>query len=249
MSIRTIIIEDEAPARDIVKIYLNKHPEIELLGEFSDGFSGVKAINELKPDLLFLDIQLPKLNGFEILELVEHFPVIIFTTAYDQFALKAFEMNATDYLLKPFSAERFDAALQKALEKLKSKSQEVKQVQKLVETINEKIESIDRVVVKTGTKIKVIPAENIIYVEAQDDYVMIYTNESKHLKEKTMKYFETHLDASQFIRVHRSYIVNVNYIAQLEHFTKDSYVVILKTGAKLKVSDSGYKNLKARLNF
>jgi two-component system, LytTR family, response regulator len=249
MSIRTIIIEDEAPARDIVKIYLNKYPEIELLGEFSDGFSGVKAINELKPDLLFLDIQLPKLNGFEILELVEYFPVIVFTTAYDQFALKAFEMNATDYLLKPFSAERFDAALIKAIEKLKSKNQEAKQVQKLVETVSEKTETIDRVVVKTGTKIKVIPAENIIYVEAQDDYVMIYTNESKHLKEKTMKYFETHLNASQFIRVHRSYIVNVNYIAQLEHFTKDSYIVILKTGAKLKVSDSGYKNLKARLNF
>ncbi len=249
MSIRTIIIEDEAPARDIVKIYLNKYPEIELLGEFADGFGGIKAINELKPDLLLLDIQLPKLNGFEILELVEHFPIIIFTTAYDQFALKAFEMNATDYLLKPFSSERFDTALQKAFEKLKNKNHEAKVVQKLVETVSEKAENIDRVVVKTGSKIKVIPAEKIIYIEAQDDYVMIYTDESKHLKEKTMKYFETHLNASHFIRIHRSYIVNVNYIAQLEHFTKDSYLVILKNGAKLKVSDSGYKNLKARLNF
>jgi len=249
MSIRTIIIEDEAPARDIVKIYLKKHSEIELLGEFSDGFSGVKAINELKPDLLFLDIQLPKLNGFEILELIEHFPVIIFTTAYDQFALKAFEMNATDYLLKPFSAERFDAALQKALDKIKSKKDEVQEVQKLVESVSEKTDSLDRVVVKSGTKIKVIPADKIIYIEAQDDYVMIYTEESKHLKEKTMKYFESHLDDSQFVRIHRSYIVNVNYIAQLEHFTKDSYLVILKNGAKLKVSDSGYKNLKTRLNF
>jgi two-component system, LytTR family, response regulator len=249
MSIRTIIIEDEEPARDIVKAYLKKYDDIELLGEFADGFNGVKAINELKPDLLFLDIQLPKLTGFEILELVEFTPVIIFTTAYDQFALKAFEMNATDYLLKPFGADRFETAMKKALDKLKNKQAETSTLQKLVETIDEKTESIDRVVVKTGNKIKVIPAEKIFYIEAQDDYVMIYAEEGKHLKEKTMKYFETHLDGSQFIRIHRSYIVNVNYIAQLEHFTKESYLVILKNGAKLKVSDSGYKNLKARLNF
>lgn len=247
--IRTLLVEDEEPAREIVKSYLKKYPEIEIIGEAADGFSGVKAINELKPDLLFLDIQLPKLTGFEILELVEHAPVIIFTTAYDQFALKAFELNATDYLLKPFSADRFDIAIQKAFEKLKAKQAEEPAIKKLVETIDEKTESIDRVVVKTGTKIKVIPSEKIQYIEAQDDYVMIYSEEGKHLKEKTMKYFESHLDNSMFIRIHRSYIVNVNYIIQLEHFSKDSYLVILKNGAKLKVSDSGYKNLKSRLNF
>jgi two-component system, LytTR family, response regulator len=249
MKIRTLIIEDEEPARDIVKTYLSKYSDVEIIGEAADGFSGVKLINELKPDLLFLDIQLPKLTGFEILELAEHAPVIIFTTAYDQFALKAFEMNATDYLLKPFSADRFDGAIQKAVAKLNSKQDETQSIKKLVETVDEKTESIDRVVVKTGTKIKVIPAERIIYIEAQDDYVMIYAEEGKHLKEKTMKYFETHLDNSVFIRIHRSYIVNVNHIAQLEHFTKDSYVAVLKNGVKLKVSDSGYKNLKSRLNF
>jgi two-component system LytT family response regulator len=249
MSVRTLIIEDEGPARDIVKTYLKKYPDIELIGECPDGFSGVKAINEMKPDLLFLDIQLPKLTGFEILELVDHTPVIIFTTAYDQFALKAFEMNATDYLLKPFSSDRFETAMQKSLEKLKSKKSEQPVIKKLVETVDEKSETIDRVVVKTGTKIKVIQADKIMYIEAQDDYVMIYTEESKHLKEKTMKYFETHLDNSQFIRIHRSYIVNVNFIVQLEHFSKENYLVILKNGTKLKVSDSGYKNLKARLNF
>jgi two-component system, LytTR family, response regulator len=249
MSIRTLIIEDEEPARDIVKSYLKKYRDIELIGECADGFSGVKAVNEMKPDLLFLDIQLPKLTGFEILELVEHSPVIVFTTAYDQFALKAFEMNATDYLLKPFSSERFETAMQKALDKLKSKKSEEPVIKKLVETVDEKSEVIDRVVVKTGTKIKVIPADKIMYIEAQDDYVMIYAEESKHLKEKTMKYFETHLDKSQFIRIHRSFIVNVNYIVQLEHFSKENYLVILKNGAKLKVSDSGYKNLKSRLNF
>ena len=249
MNIRTLIIEDEEPARDIVKTFLKKYSEIELIGECADGFTAVKTINETKPDLLFLDIQLPKLTGFEILELIEHTPIIIFTTAYDQFALKAFELNATDYLLKPFSADRFDVAVQKALEKLKTKQIESPAIKKLVETIDEKTEIVDRVVVKTGSKIKVIPAEKIIYIEAQDDYVMIYAEDSKHLKEKTMKYFETHLDTSQFIRIHRSYIVNVNHIAQLEHFSKESYLVILKNGVKLKVSDSGYKNLKARLNF
>lgn len=249
MSIRVLIVEDEEPARDIVKAYLKKHIDIEIIGEAADGFNGLKAINELKPDLLFLDIQMPKLTGFEILELIEHKPVIVFTTAYDQFALKAFEMNATDYLLKPFSSERFDTAIQKAIQKINSKTSEQPQIQKLVETVDEKTELIDRVVVKTGSKIKVIPAEKIIYIEAQDDYIMLYSEEGKHLKEKTMKYFETHLDANQFIRIHRSYIVNVNYIIQLEHFTKDSYVVVLKNGTKLKVSDSGYKNLKLRLNF
>jgi len=249
MSIRTIIIEDEEPARDIVKNYLQKYLEIDLIGEFSDGFSGIKAINEMKPDLLLLDIQLPKLTGFEILELTEHSPLIIFITAYDQFAIKAFEMNATDYLLKPFSSERFDVALQKAFEKFKNNQHESPAIQKLIKTVDEKTEFIDRVVVKSGNKIKVIPSEKIIYIEAQDDYVMIYAEESKHLKEKTMKYFETHLNSSHFIRIHRSYIVNVNYIAQLERFTKESYIVILKNGAKLKVSDSGYKNLKSKLNF
>ena len=228
---------------------MKKHSDIELIGECADGFTAVKTINETKPDLLFLDIQLPKLTGFEILELIEHNPVIIFTTAYDQFAIKAFELNATDYLLKPFSADRFDVAIQKAFEKLKTRQAETPEIKKLVETVDEKTETIDRVVVKTGSKIKVIPAEKIIYIEAQDDYVMLYAEDSKHLKEKTMKYFESHLDKSQFIRIHRSYIVNVNYIAQLEHFSKESYLVILKNGVKLKVSDSGYKNLKARLNF
>ena len=249
MNIRTIIIEDEEPAREIVKTYLKNYADIEVIGEFSDGFSGVKAINELKPDLLFLDIQLPKLTGFEILELSEYLPVIIFTTAYDQFALKAFEMNATDYLLKPFSADRFNNAIQKALEKINNKNQEGKEIKKLVETVDDKTETIDRVVVKSGTKIKVIPVEKIIYIEAQDDYVMIYAEDSKQLKEKTMKYFESHLDNSVFIRIHRSYIVNVNYIFQLEHFNKENYLVILKNGAKLKVSDSGYKNLKNILKF
>jgi two-component system, LytTR family, response regulator len=189
------------------------------------------------------------LNGFEVLEIVEHKPAIIFTTAFEQFALKAFELSAVDYLLKPFSFDRFETAINKAKEKIANSTFEPKEIQKLLDTVDEKTETIDRIVVKTGTKIKVIPAEKVIYLEAQDDYVMIYAEEGKHLKEKTMKYFETHLDNNTFIRVHRSYIANVNWITQLEHFTKDTYVAILKNGVKLKVSDSGYKNLKERLKF
>jgi two-component system LytT family response regulator len=249
MSIRTLIIEDEEPARDLLKTYLKNHSEIELIGEFSDGFNGIKGINELKPDLLFLDIQLPKLTGFEILELVEHNPVIVFTTAYDQYALKAFELNATDYLLKPFSADRLAGAVNKAIDKIKQHSNEETNIKKLVTTIDDKPESIDRIVVKTGSKIKVIPSNKIIYIEAQDDYVMIYHEEGKSLKEKTMKYFESHLDPNQFVRIHRSYIANINHIIQLEQFSKENYIAILKNGVKLKVSDSGYKNLKHRLNF
>jgi two-component system LytT family response regulator len=249
--IRTLIVEDEAPAMELLKIFLSKHSEIEIIGEATDGFSAIKSINEHKPDLLFMDIQLPKLNGFEILELLDYMPVVIFTTAYDQFAIKAFEINATDYLLKPFSIERFDQALQRAFQKVNTiyTQKSNSNYNNLLTTIDEKIEIIERVVVKTGTKIKVIPVERIIYFEAQDDYVMIYTEDGKHLKEKTMKYFETHLDNSKFVRIHRSYIVNVNHILQLEHFNKESYVAKLKNGVSLRISNNGYKTLKDRLNF
>jgi two-component system, LytTR family, response regulator len=248
-TIKAIIVEDEQPAREIVKSYLKSFPEIEIIGEYADGFSGLKAINELKPDLLFLDIQLPKLTGFELLDLVEHWPVVIFATAYDQFAIKAFEMNATDYLLKPFSADRFATALQKAKEKIAAKTDKKIEAEKIVQSIDEQNEILDRVVVKTGAKIKVIPSETISYIEAQDDYVMIYCTDGKFLKEKTMKYFESHLDPKNFSRIHRSYIANINNIVRLEPFEKDNYVAVLKDNSKLKVSDSGYKKLKSVLKF
>ncbi len=247
-TIRTIIIEDEEPARDIVKRYLQSFPEIEIIGEYADGFSGVKAINELKPDLLFLDIQLPKLTGFELLELVEHWPVIVFATAYDQFAIKAFEMNAVDYLLKPFSADRFATSVQKAKEKILTNDRK-QETEKILNSVDDQNEILDRVVVKTGSKIKVIPIESVSYIEAQDDYVMIYCNDGKFLKEKTMKYFESHLDPKNFVRIHRSFIVNVNQIVRLEPFEKDGYVAILKDNSRLKVSDSGYKKMKSLLKF
>lgn len=248
-NIRAIIIEDEEPARMVLREYIKKFPHISIIAEIIDGFNAVKIINEQKPDLLFLDIQLPKLTGFEVLELIEHTPIIIFTTAYDQYAIQAFEKNAVDYLLKPFSEERFNTAIQKAIEKLAVRQNDSTTVKKVVDYISSNTPHLDRIVVKTNSAIKVIPLEQVIYLEAQDDYVMIYTTGGKHLKEKTMKYFETHLPDRQFVRIHRSYIVNIDFIAQIEHFSKETYLAILKNGTKLKISESGYKLLRERLNF
>ncbi len=246
--IKAIIIEDENPARDIIKYYLSANSEIELIGEYADGFNGLKAIQDLKPDLVFLDIQMPKLTGFEMLELLDNIPDIIFTTAYDQFAIKAFEMNAVDYLLKPYSRERFDSAVIKAIDRITRGSATVP-LKNLIAHVNENHDTIDRVVVKTGNKITVIPIETIIYIESQDDYVMIYTPQGKYLKQQTMKSFEKMLDPSLFVRTHRSYIVNIETIKQLELYEKNSYMAVLSNGAKLKVSDSGYKALKSLMRF
>lgn len=246
--IKTVIVEDEKLARDLVRDYLGRHEDFEIIGEYEDGFSGLKAINELKPDLVFLDIQMPKLTGFEMLELLEHNPAIIFTTAYDQYALKAFEHNAVDYLLKPYSAERFDESINKARDRVKTGGDQ-KSIKQLLEHQDKQAETLHRVVVKSRSKIHVIPVENIIYLEAQDDYVMIYTPESKHLKQKTMKFFESHLPQEEFVRIHRSYIVRISEIAQMQLYEKESYIVILKNGTKLPVSKTGLPRLKSQLDF
>ena len=245
--IKSVIIEDEKLARELIKDYLKEFGEIILIGEFEDGFSGLKAINDLKPDLVFLDIQMPKLTGFELLELLEHQPAIIFTTAYDQYAIKAFEHNTVDYLLKPFPKERFREAIRKATERIYKGSH--KDVSKLVSHMDSTPEAIYRIVVKSGSRISVIPVAEVRYVEAQDDYVMIYTPGKKFLKQKTMKYFETHLPVNDFIRIHRSYIVKISEIAQMELYEKDTYIIILKDGTKLPVSKTGLPKLKESLDF
>ena len=245
--IKTVIVEDEKLARDLIRDYLGGFEDFEILGEYEDGFSGLKAINEIKPDLVFLDIQMPKLTGFEMLELLEHHPAIIFTTAYDQYALKAFEHNALDYLLKPYSKERFEEAINKARERISSGDKEL--VERLVEHRDAQEEELHRIVVKSRSRIHVVPVADVIYLEAQDDYVMVYTRESRHLKQKTMKYFEAHLNAEEFVRIHRSYIVRVEEIAQMQLYEKDSYIVILKNGAKLPVSKTGLPKLKKQQDF
>jgi two-component system, LytTR family, response regulator len=246
--LKVLIVEDEKLAREIVKNYLKKFDNIDIVGECSNGFDALKQINEDKPDIVFLDIQMPKLTGFEMLEVLENPPVIIFTTAYDQYALKAFEVNATDYLLKPFSEERFNEAVQKAIKLLGNKNHVVKDLEELSKTLENKEEFLERVVVKNGQKISIIPIGDIKYIEAQDDYTMLYTDKENFLKQKTMKYFEGSLDPKDFIRIHRSYFVKVTQIKQIELFEKESYRVILNEGTKLPVSKSGYQKLKEILN-
>lgn len=244
--IRTLIIDDESLARDLLRHYLSKDERIEIVGECSNGFEGVLAIQELTPDLIFLDIQMPKITGFEMLELVPNPPVIIFSTAYDQFAIRAFEANAIDYLLKPYPFERVVAALNKAVEKLKTKAASP-EIGKLIEAHDDESGMLNRIVVKSGRKIQVIPVESIYYIESQDDFVMIYCGDGHFMKQKTMKFFEQHLDQKQFVRIHRSYLLNLSYISEIQQYEKDSWIVLTKQGAKLKVSKAGYTNLKERL--
>jgi two-component system LytT family response regulator len=244
--IKVLIVDDEKLARDIVKKYLEKS-NVELIGECSNGFEGIKSINEYKPDIIFLDIQMPKINGFEMLELLDHKPEIIFTTAFDQYAIKAFEVNATDYLLKPFSLERFNDALNKAVEKVQQNDKGQADYENLINTINSSKEFLDRIVVKTNQKIIIIPTNKISYLEAQDDYVMIHSELGKHLKKQTMKYYEDHLEDNVFFRVHRSYIVNIEKVKQLELFEKDSYLISMNEGSKIPVSRSGYAKIRELL--
>ncbi|MGL1886539.1 MAG: LytTR family transcriptional regulator DNA-binding domain-containing protein [Reichenbachiella sp.] len=247
--IRALIIDDEHLAREIIKSYLSEFDEIELVGECSDGFEGFKQINELKPDLVFLDIMMPKLTGFEMLELLEQPPVIIFSTAYDEYAIKAFDQNAVDYLLKPYSQTRFQEAINKAKQKLGASNNSHIEIAKVIEANQLKVELLTRVAVKTGSKIQIIPISNIRYLEAMDDYVKIHTDDGSFLKQLTMKYFETHLPTEEFMRIHRSYIVKLKEIAKLELMGKDAHVAILLDGTQLAVSRSGYSNLKENLGF
>ncbi|MBI9059331.1 MAG: LytTR family transcriptional regulator DNA-binding domain-containing protein [Labilibaculum sp.] len=246
---KAIIIDDEALARDLVRSFLDCYNDIEILGEYSDGFQGLKAINELQPDLVFLDVQMPKLTGFEMLELLDKPCNIVFTTAYNEYAIKAFEHNAVDYLLKPFSKERFQDAINKVKERVSSSVTGEEEIEKIKLHNDSSDELLTRVVVKSRNKIDVLAVDQIKYFEAQDDYVMIYTNEGRFLKQKTMKYFETHLNSDEFCRIHRSYLVKIDQISQLQPYEKDHWLVILKSGESLKVSRNGFKLLKHQLEI
>jgi len=239
-----IIIDDEPLARSIIKEYLQHYPSIHLQAECGDGFEAAKQIQQYQPDLLFLDIQMPKITGFELLELVETNAAIIFTTAFEEYAIKAFEQNAIDYLLKPFSRERFDKAIQKVLNHTANTNTSI-----LLETLVPTPQETNRIVVKDGTKIKIIPVTQVHYLEAADDYVKIVTKEGYYLKKKTMQYFEQTLSQQQFARIHRSYIVNLQLITKIELYEKENYAAILSTGQQLPVSKTGYTRLKTVLGI
>lgn len=247
--IKAIIIDDEQLARDIIRAYLKPFGEIEVVKECGDGFQGLKAIQEEKPDLIFLDIQMPKITGFEMLELIEEPPAVIFSTAFDQYAIKAFESNATDYLLKPYSEDRFKEAVKKALDKIGSKQSPKEELDTLRDKQKEAGETMDRVVVKTGNKIHILSLDQISHFQAQDDYVEIHSDQGKYLKQMRMKHLEEGLPEGEFVRIHRSHIVRVKGIEKLELYEKDSYLLTLKTGAQLPVSRSGHSKLKEVLKY
>jgi len=246
--IKAVLIDDEPLARSIVAEFLQSYPEIEIVQECNDGFEGVKAIAEHHPELVFLDIQMPKLNGFEMLEVAEPTPSVIFTTAFDEYAMRAFETNAVDYLLKPFSKERFDKAIQKWMGQRATTNVPEKN-ELLLNSPNKHSEEQNRIAVKFGNKISIIPAQDIYYIEAYDDYVKIFTEKDYFLKKKTMNYFEQTLSATDFLRVHRSFIVQLQHITRIEPYEKNSHVALLRNGKKIPLSRSGYSRLKDELGL
>ena len=237
-----VIVDDEELARAVLREMLSRHPEVEIVAECQNGFEAVKAVSERKPDLLFLDIQMPKLDGFETLELIGTDMAIVFTTAYDEYALKAFEVHAVDYLLKPYGSDRFESALARAKERTGGK--EIPAPSELRAVATPTGHFADRIVVRDGTNVHIIPCAKLDYVEAQDDYIALATKGSKHLKQQTISSVETLLDPKQFLRIHRSYIVNLERVSKVEPYGKDSRVAILQDGTKLPVSRAGYARLR-----
>ncbi len=245
--IRVLIVDDEEPARLVIKKYLQSHSDMVLVGECSNGFEALKRIQQAQPDIIFLDIQMPKISGFELLELLDEKPVIIFSTAFDQYALKAFEASAADYLLKPYSQERFAEAMNRARLFLLDRTEHDQALNSLVLRREQETEYLSRIIVKDGSKIQILPVEKLLRLEAQDDYVMLFTEHGTSLKKKTMKFFEQHLDSKEFVRIHRSHIIRISFIRQIELFGKESYKVTLKDGTRLPVSKSGHARLKQML--
>lgn len=246
--IKALLIDDEPLARDIIREYLQHHPQIEIAQECNDGFEGVKAIMQHQPELIFLDIQMPKISGFEMLELIEQPPAVIFTTAFDEYAIKAFENNAVDYLLKPFSRERFDKAIGKWMEQRNSPAQK-SGTESLLQSAATLPQQSRRIVVKIAGRIRIIPIEEVHYLEASDDYVKIHTKDGSFIKNRTMSNFEQLLDVHQFVRCHRSYMVNVQFITRIDPYEKESFLAILRSGEKVPVSKTGYGRLKTVLGL
>jgi two-component system LytT family response regulator len=241
-----LIVDDEELARAVVQEHLDAHPEIQVVATCANGFEAVKAAIELKPDLMFLDIQMPKLDGFEVLELLEVPPTVVFITAYDQHALKAFEVHAVDYLLKPFNADRFEEALVRAKARCDRSAPSGPQPSELAAAARSDW-PLDRLVVRDGTKVNLIPLAKLEYVQAQDDYVLLKTAEKSHLKQQTISSLEGRLDPNRFLRIHRSFIIQLDRLARLEQTPSESWVAVLLDGTRLPVSKSGYARLKTVL--
>ncbi len=242
--ISAVIVDDEELARSLLHEYLQSTPDIEIVAECANGFEAVKAISEHKPDLVFLDVQMPKLDGFEVLELIDREVAVIFVTAYDQYAMKAFDAHAVDYLLKPFGLDRFEKALERARQRLGEK---MPPAAELAREARPPQQFLQRIVVKDGARVHIIPVDALDYAEAQDDYVSLHSQRKSYLKQQTISSLENALDPQRFIRIHRSVIVNLERVAKIEPYAKDSRVAVLSDGTQLPVSRAGYDRLKSLL--
>ncbi|MBZ5500815.1 MAG: response regulator [Acidobacteriia bacterium] len=247
---RVMIVDDEDLARQVLREYLSAHPEVEVIAECSNGFDAVKAVAELKPDLVLLDIQMPKLDGFEVLDLIGADALaVIFVTAHDSHAIRAFEVHAVDYLLKPVAAARFEAALAHAKERLEGKVLPAAPAPaQLAAAARPPSQFLDRIPVRNGSSVFIVPVAKLDYVEAQDDYVALASQGTKHLKQQTIAALEAALDPARFLRIHRSYIVNLERVVKVEPYGKDSHVAVLTSGVQLPVSRAGYARLRAFLD-
>jgi two-component system LytT family response regulator len=256
---RAVIVDDEELARQVLREFLTMHPEIEIVAECANGFEAVKSVIELKPDLVFLDVQMPKLDGFEVLELIGTNAAVVFVTAHDNYAIRAFEVHAVDYLLKPFGCDRFEAALTRAKERLNSASSALisstaqparpaPSPSDLAAAARPPAQYLDRIPVRDGTRVFIIPIAKLDYAEAQDDYIALCSESKKHLKQQTISSLESALDPSRFLRIHRSYIVNLERVARIEPYGKDSHVAVLHNGTQLPVSRAGYARLREFLD-
>jgi two-component system LytT family response regulator len=246
---RVCVVDDEPLARSVVREYAAGDPGIEIVAECANGFEAVKAVAELKPDLVLLDVQMPKLDGFEVLELLGRDQPVVFVTAYDQYALRAFEVHAVDYLLKPYSVERFRAAIARARERLAARGDgsDVVDVDALAREAKPRSTPVERVLIRDGANVHVLPVDKIDYVEAQDDYVSFKTEGKQYLKDQTLAAVEAALDPARFVRIHRSFILNIDRIAKVELYAKDSRMAILRDGTRLPVSRAGYARLSELL--
>jgi len=256
--IRAVIVDDEAPARSLLREYLGAHDDAEIVSECMNGFEAVKRIGELSPDLIFLDVQMPKLDGFEVLELLDKPPAVVYVTAYDEYALKAFDVHAVDYVLKPIGRERLAEALAHVRRRLEEAAapadsnlvdtQPRPSATALAAAARPPGQYLERVLIKDGVNVHVIPVERVDWIEAQDDYVGIHAEGRTHLKSQALGDLETSMDPGRFVRVHRSYLLNVDRLARLELYAKDSRVAILKDGSQMPVSRAGYLKLKEMLD-
>jgi two-component system LytT family response regulator len=243
--IRVVLVDDEPLALSVLREYLGTLADVEVVAECANGFEAVKAVSELEPDLMFLDVQMPKLDGFEVLELLGREVAVVFVTAYDEHAVRAFEVNAVDYLLKPVAEERFRAALQRARERSQAKTP--LPVAALVAAGRAPGGPLERILVRSGARVHVIPAAELEYAEAQDDYVSLRSKGKQYLKQQTLQELEEGLDRGRFVRIHRSYLLNLDQLSRLESEGAESRVAVLKDGTRLPVSRAGYQRLRALL--